>query len=123
MAEPSIQDKVAYISLLIEERLRFKDGTLDRQLYKAGPKLPRRVRKSGKKVLDASNLVGHPKLARMIDQREFDKSAAIVIEHLGKIDPRDEAFGRLLVFLGKVSFVLIATFIAVVWYIFAQGMV
>ncbi len=123
MAEPSIQDKVAYISMLIEERMRFKDETLDRQLYKAGPKLTRRVRKAGKKVLDASNLVGHPKLARMIDQREFDKSAAIVIEHLEKIDPRDEAFGRLLVFLGKVSFVLIATFIAVVWYMWAQGMV
>ena len=123
MAKPTIQDRISYISLLIEERMRFKDSRLDRQVYKAAPKLPRRVQKAAKTVLMASDLIGHPKLSRTIDHKVFHRSADIVIEHLEKIDPRDEAIGRLLIFLGKVSFVLIAAFVGVVWYLWATGKV
>ena len=123
MSNPTMPDAIAYLQTLFEERMRLKGVTLDRQVYKAGRKLPRRVRKAAAKVVEMNALVDHPKLSRMIDEKQFHKSARIVAEHLEAIDPRDAAWGRFLGLMGKISAALILVFIGIVWYLRSTGRV
>ena len=98
-------------------RMRLKGPNLERQVYKAGRNLPRKLRKDASVVLQALQVADHPKLSRMINRVQFDKAARNLIAHLSAIDPRDVAIGRLLTFLGKISAVLIVGFVLVVWYL------
>lgn len=123
MSNPTIPEAIAYLETLFEERMRIKGATLERRVYKAGRKLPRRVRKAARKVVELSSFVDHPKLSRLVDEKQFHRSARIVAEHLEAIDPRDVAWGRFLGILGKVSAVLILAFIGTVWYLWSTGQV
>ena len=121
MSDEVVINTAAQISRLFEERMRLKGPNLDRQIYKAGRKLPRKVRRDAAVVLKALQIADHPKLSRMIDRAKFDKAARHVMAHLKAIDPRDQAIGRILSVLGKISAVLIIGFILVVWYLWSQG--
>lgn len=123
MSNPTVSEAVSYIQTLFEERMRIKAATLERQVYKAGRRLPRRVRKAARKLIEMNAVADHPKLSRMIDEQQFHKSARIVADHLEAIDPRDVALGRFLAFLGKISAVLILVFIGVVWYLWSTGQI
>ena len=123
MSDEVVINTAGKISALFEERMRLKGPNLERQIYKAGRKLPRKVRRDAKAVAKAQLNADHPKLSRMIDRAGFDKAAQNVIAHLSAIDPRDEMIGRLLVFLGKVSAVLIVAFVLAVWYFWSKGLV
>lgn len=123
MAEETVIITAQKISVLFEERMRLKGPNLERQVYKAGRNLPRKLRKDAHVVLQALQVADHPKLSRMINRVQFDKAARNLIAHLSAIDPRDVAIGRLLTFLGKVSAVLIVGFVLVVWFLWSRGLV
>ena len=110
------------ISALFAERMRLR-GTLERQVYKAAPKLPRRVRKAAKSVVETLKIVENPKLARMIDEKALREAGDLVIEHLEAIDPWDRFVGKVLGWLGVISALAILCFIAAVWYARQQGWV
>lgn len=123
MAQPSLSDQMDRISALFEERMRIKGPDLRRQVYKAGRKLPRRVRRAAGNLLMVRDLIGHPKLSRQINESALRRDAALILEHLEAIDPRQERIGRILAFLAKVSTVLILGFVLVVWYLWSRGLV
>lgn len=123
MAEPTLSDQVTTIRTLFEERMRIKGATLERQIYKAGRTLPKSVRKAAKNVAAVQAMAEHPKLSKQVDQAALRKDAALVIAHLQKKDARDERIGRILVFLAKISTVLILGFVLTIWYLWSRGLV
>ena len=122
MSDELIQAYNVKISALLAERLRIR-GPLEKQVYKAGPKLPRRVRKAAKSVVETSKLMGNPKLSRMIDEKALRQAGDLVIDHLEAIDPWDRLKGRVLAWLGLISAFAIVGFIAAVWYARSRGMI
>lgn len=110
------------ISALFAERMRLR-GSLDVQVYKAAPKLPRKVRKAAKSVAETLKIAENPKLARMVDEKALRLAGDLVIDHLESIDPWDQLKGRVLKWLGWVSGIAIVIFIFTVWYARQQGWV
>jgi len=108
------------ISSLLEEKFRAR-GTLERQVYKVGPKLPKRVRKALGSVLKIAVISEHPKLARLVDVQSLRKSGDLVIDHLEAIDPWDNLKGRILKWLGWVSGFAIIIFVVAIWYARQSG--
>lgn len=111
------------LSTLFAQRMRIHGATLERQVYKAAPKLPRRVRKAAKVVVAAQALAQNPKLARQIDEKALRRAGDTVIEHLEAIDPWDVFVGKVLKWLGLIAAILIIGFIAAVWYVRKEGWV
>ena len=123
MAQDTIQTYSDRISNLLADRLRIKGRSLKRQVYKAGPKLPRQVRKAASVVVEAQALAQHPKLSRQQDDAAVRKASEMVIAHLEAIDPWDRMKGRVLGWLGWASAILIVSFAAWVWYARSRGMI
>ncbi len=111
------------LSTLFAERMRIKGATLEQQVYKAAPRLPRHVRKSAKAVLTALTLAENPKLARQLDEKALRKAGDEVIKHLETIDPWDLFVGKMLKWLGILSAIVIVCFVVWVWYARKEGWV
>jgi len=120
MSTELIQAYGTKISALFAERMRLR-GTLESQVYKASPKLPRRVRKAAKSVAETLKIAENPKLARMVDEKALRQAGDLVIDHLEAIDPWDQFKGKVLGWLGWVSGIAIVIFICTVWYARQQG--
>lgn len=111
------------LSALFADKLGAKGADLRAQVYKAAPKLPKRLRTLADQVAQAQMMLLHPKLSRQVDTASVTNASAEVIEYLETIDPWDRRWGKILNWLGLVSFFLIAGFIAFVWYAWRQGWV
>ena len=72
-----IHEFAAELQSLFEERMGIKARSLAGQVHKAGPKLPRLVRRSAKDFVRTLELMGHPKLERTIDEAKASADAAI----------------------------------------------
>ncbi len=123
MSGDKVTEYVETISTLMAERLRIKGASLAVQIRKSGRRLPRRIKRDATQVAKANSLIQNPKLARMVDDKAIARAAENVIAHLSEIDPNEVLKDKVLWALGKVSAVLIALFIAAVWYARSRGMV
>ncbi|MEY1556514.1 hypothetical protein AB3Y40_12855 [Yoonia sp. R2331] len=123
MSGDKVTEYVETISTLMAERLRIKGASLAVQIRKSGRRLPRRIKRDATQVAKANSLIQNPKLARMVDDKAIARAAENVIAHLSEIDPNEVLKDKVLWALGKVSAVLIALFIAAVWYARSRGLV
>ncbi len=108
---------------LMETRLRVRGKTLEQQVRKAGRLLPRAERREAVYLAQAATVLDHPKLSRMVDASKMSNAHAKVSSFLSKIDPKDRKKGRILAWLGSISFIGIVVFIGVVWVLVARGIV
>ena len=83
-------------SALLEERLGLRGPDLERQLRKAGRRLPRRIRRDGETIVMAERFAAHPKMARRIDLDALARAEGRLTEHLEAIDPREARITRLI---------------------------
>ena len=79
----------ARASALLEERLGLRGPDLERQLRKAGRRLPRRIRQDGETIATAQRFAAHPRMARRIDQGTVDRAHGRFTRHLEAIDRRE----------------------------------
>lgn len=79
MTTEEMADEVA---LLLEERLRLKQGDLAHKLRRAGRRLPPRVRAAGEVLVRAEALLAVPKLAMQIDQAAVTRAHETCVKHL-----------------------------------------
>jgi len=111
------------VSALLQDRLRIKGRSLERQVARLGRRVPPRVRRDAAYLARAETLTQHPKLAQMIDAEQVKRAGENVIAHLSAIDPKQVALDRVLWILAKVSAFAIAVFIGTIWYLWDQGMI
>ena len=104
----------ARASALLEERLGLRGPDLERQLRKAGRRLPRRIRRDGETILMAERFAAHPKMARRIDQAALARAEARMTEHLEAIDPKEARKTRLINLAALVAAQVLLIGVAVV---------
>ena len=123
MTGDDVDSSASRISRLLEERLKLKGRTLEQQVGKLGRTVPRGIARDARHVARAQVLVQNPKLARMVDEREFRRAANAVIAHLEALDPRQIALDRLLLIAAKWSAFGLIVAGGLIWYAWSQGMV
>ena len=85
--QKDIEARKARLAELLGTQLRVRGKTLEARMARAGRLLPKWVRRDLEKVVEASRLAGHPKLARMVDIAALDKAEARVTRYLSALDP------------------------------------
>lgn len=114
MTPQEIQRKEEELSALVREKLSLGGKTLEAQLKTARRKLPKKMIADGVYLSQAARIASNPKLSRQIDIARLERTHARMSEHLEKINPRDRRIGQLLGSLGRVTFILITVFVAVI---------
>lgn len=111
------------VQTLIAERLKIKGKTLGKSLSRAGRLLPKWAHREGRYIVQASEMMDHPKLRLMIDQSKLEKAHSDLVTHLKTIDPKERRKARVLSLLGAVSFNLIVVVVALITYLWWRGFV
>ncbi len=123
MTAETLQNQADEISMLMAKKLRVKGASLERQVQKAGRRLPKKLKRDVENLLEAQALMGNPKLERMVDVVAISEGSGRVIGHLQTLEPWERFKDRWLGILGAISLALIVTFILVVYVLWKRGLV
>lgn len=77
------------VLLELRNRLNIRARRLSKGMKRAGRLLPREAHRAAGVVSDARRDVNNPKLARLIDPASLNAAEATILQHLGKIDPKE----------------------------------
>jgi len=95
-------DRIEGLRTALAERLRVRGPDLERQLRRAGRRLPRRQRRAAETLLGAQDWMSHPRLARLLDHRAVEAAFADMHRYLERIDPTEERTTAILRLLGGI---------------------
>jgi hypothetical protein len=84
--ETALAPRLDKLAGLMRERLQLGGSDLRRTLKKARGRMPRRFRREIDHMLQALDLVAHPKLARQVDMARIGRAADEMTEFLKTID-------------------------------------
>jgi hypothetical protein len=119
MIEPArFHDRIAALQALLRTRMGLRGATLERQVSRAGRRLPRRQRRAAQTLLGAQDWMAHPRLARLLDRRAVEAALADLHRHLDGIDPHDRRRTALLRLAGGIAFnlMLLAALLSLLWH-------
>jgi hypothetical protein len=103
MIDPKpFQDKTEELAHLLQDRLGIRGKTFSKRLRRAGRLLPRFARRAGGDVAQAEAMMGHPRLAALVDPDRFNRAATILGDHLKDIDPKERRKTRVLHLLASI---------------------
>lgn len=88
------------LSELLQTKLGLRGKTLAVQLRKAGPYLPKRLRKAGQTIVNTHKLSVHPRLSRMGDPAPVNTAFQELTKFLKDIDPSERRKTMVLRWLG-----------------------
>jgi len=117
------QDHFEELSTLMTDQLRIKGRDFPSKVRRAGRLLPRRIRRDAKYLIDAADVTDNPKLARMVDGAKVDKAYSAIKLHLEGLNPRERQITQLLNVLASIAFVVIVTFVVVLYVLVQRGYV
>ncbi len=118
-----VQKYIAEIQALMETKLWVKGRDLKAQTRKAGRRLPRKVRRDLRYLIDTAPLAENPKLGRMINQMKVDKAYANITAHLEQLNPREAMWTMLLNITASIALGLILIFVVVLYVLVQRGYV
>ena len=95
-------ERIEGLRTALAERLRVRGPDLERQVRRAGRRLPRRQRRAAQTLLGAEDWMGHPRLARLLDARAVDTAFDEMHRHLDRIDPVERRRTALLRIAGGI---------------------
>jgi len=103
MIDPKpFQDKTNELAQLLQERLGIRGKTFSVKLRRASRLLPRVARRAGREVAQAERMMGHPRLAALVDADRFNRASIILRDHLKDIDPKERRKTRALHLLASI---------------------
>ena len=102
-------------------QLRVRGDGLSDVVEKAGRKLPRRLRSDVAKLIEAEAMSTHPKLARLVDERQFRRAERRLNRFLEKQNPAAERRGEILDLIAKIAFVFVTIVLAVFFLLLSRG--
>jgi hypothetical protein len=118
-----IDQQIAQISALLEQKLRVRGRTFEAKVRKAGRRLPRAVRRDATYLVQSIALAENPKLARMVDATKLSRAHANMVRHLESIDPSIERRAAFLNLAASIAFAVLMTAILVVFVLVQRGFV
>jgi len=104
------------------EKLGLKRGPLEKRVRKAGRRLPRRVHRDAGVIGKAMQLADHPKLRRRVDRKQVDNAHQRIVEHLGKIDPKERRIHFALGVLSGLAFNILLLIALVIVFLKWRGL-
>ncbi|MBT9382938.1 hypothetical protein KM176_03600 [Pseudooceanicola sp. CBS1P-1] len=79
----------ARLETLLRRRMRRRDGDFESLLLLAGKRLPRGAQGAAEEILRARQMMGHPKLARQLDDKALKRSFRTLERGLKGFDPKE----------------------------------
>lgn len=121
MSAVTIQQMSDRVAQLLEERLGLGGRDLSAKLKRAGRMLPKKVRDSGKLLVQAAHKAQNPKLLGQIDMGEVTEAYDVCVKHLIAIDPvgrRRDLFAGM---VGSVGFGVLVLLVALFGFLAWRG--
>ncbi|MFG5383084.1 hypothetical protein [Yoonia sp. R2-816] len=111
------------IRTLMETQMWVKGRDLRAQTRRAGRRLPRRIRRDLKFLIDAEKINANPKLGRMVDDKRAARAHANIVAHLKAMNPRAALWTLVLNIAASVALALIVIFVVVLYVLVQRGFV
>lgn len=121
MDDPDFQLRIARLQGLLKDKLRLRGRTLEIQLGRAGRALPSRQRQAGAIILGAQDWMAHPKLARLLDERQVKSAMDDLMKHLEGLDRKEISRTKMRRLLGEIVLRLILLVLAILAVLHWQG--
>lgn len=125
MAEDSIRDLADEVAEVMASRLggapRGAVVDLPRMMRRRGGALPRRLRRKGAWLAEASVLAGSPRIARQLDLREARAAHRALLRHLRPLGETARLTGGVLNIAASVMMGLLVLGGLTVWYLVHSG--
>ncbi|MEL6682186.1 MAG: hypothetical protein AAFQ09_06015 [Pseudomonadota bacterium] len=118
-----IDDQVATLQSLLDEKLGVRGRTLAVQVRKAGRLLPRHVRRDATYIATSVALSENPKLSRMVDQARLQKAHSNVTAYLTTINVTERRVTAGLNLAASIVFALLVTGVLVLVVLVQRGFV
>lgn len=117
------QNRINRLRERLREKLRVNGPTLERQIRRAGRRLPRRQRRAAAVILGAQDWMSHARLARLVDHRTVNAAFGDLYAHLAGIDPDEVRKTAILHLLGGivVNLMLFAALIYLLYRLVGPG--
>jgi len=96
------QGQVTGLQQALADRMRLRSATLERQVRRAGRRLPRRQRRAAAIILGAQDWMSHPKLARVLDRAQVDRAFADLHAYLETLNPQEARKTAVLRLIGGI---------------------
>ncbi|SIT74801.1 hypothetical protein SAMN05421665_0107 [Yoonia rosea] len=122
MAE-TMRQMVDEVRAALQDKLRVRGGTLEKQIRRAGRQLPRHVRNDATYLAQAVALSDNPKLARMIDMAKAQKAHRNILAHLETVDIGAQRRNAALNMLASVMFALLMTGVLLLGVLWVRGFI
>lgn len=107
----------------LRQLLADKLGAGARDLRRARPRLPRRLRREADVLLRAETMGQHPRFARLVDPREVARAERRISRHLRAYDPALDRRNRRKDAVARLAFCLLVTALLVVALLWWRGLV
>ncbi len=122
MAE-TMRQMVDEVRAALQDKLRVRGRTLEKQIRRAGRQLPRHVRNDATYLAQAVALSDNPKLARMIDMAKAQKAHRNILAHLDTVDIGAQRRNAALNMLASVMFALLVTGVLLLGVLWVRGFI
>ena len=123
MTDPDrFQQRADSLSELLKKRLGIRGKSFPARLGRAKRRLPRAHRADLAQLRQASSLVGHPKLARLVDAVRTEQAFDSITAHLKTIDRAEARRHAMLTWLAVLVFNLLVLGLAVLAFVKWQAL-
>ena len=105
---------IADLSDRLQAKLNLRPAPFAKMVARSKGRLPRRVLRDARALIQAEQMARHPKLSRTLDVGRLHQSATSVKTHLDSIDPAEDRKDRILSIIASIVFSLIVVFVLLV---------
>lgn len=102
-------------------QMRLRAGDFETLVARAGRRLPRRLRRDARFLIETEKLARHPKLARRVDLGRVKRAERHIDEWLDTLDPAAERRAAILDHLAAIAFVVAVVTLALFGWMLWQG--
>lgn len=96
------QGRITGLQQALADLMRLRGATLERQVRRAGRRLPRRQRRAAAIIVGAQDWMGHAKLARLLDTAQVNRAFADLHAYLDTLNPQEARKTALLRLIGGI---------------------
>ncbi|NND22926.1 MAG: hypothetical protein HKO14_12615 [Silicimonas sp.] len=114
-------DRTRAMAEKMAAQLRVRGDGLADVTEKAGRKLPRHLRRDAHVMIEAATMADHPKLARLVDEKQFRRAEKRLNRYLDRLNPAAERRGEILDLIAKIAFVFVTVVLAVFFFLLWRG--
>ncbi|WP_270727659.1 hypothetical protein [Shimia sp. Alg240-R146] len=121
MDAETLDQETRAVLALAKAKFGVRSKSLTKAMKKIGRRVPNWLHKEAAVIEEARGLIGHPKLARQMDDARVRKAFESISAHLKTVDRRERRVDRILDVLGSLSFNLIVLTALVILFLRWQG--